>query len=522
MRGKRIHWYDVLLAVSASNLCFFRVWMDLLGHNWNSSFFLKTPSPPVQYAATVANVLLVGVLFYFAIRGLRALAAKGWHKTVAALVALGALLPLNALRSVLSIKFTFLRSHLMHLVGVGPALLLAGAVGAALAAAMYLMRRRLLTYGAFALAIASPLVVFVFAQAAWRVLRYDPEPFRDGPLAARLPPAGADQPRVVWVIFDELDYRLAFVDRPAGVDLPEFDRLRKAALFATQATSPAIDTVPSTPSLLSGRAFAGFETRGSRELYLVEAGTARPELMDGGTTVFSTVRRMGLNAGIAGFYVPYCRLLSDVLADCDWKELGVPVNALGDTLAQIEGNEVRSLFETSFFSPFGQSLLVKRQAWVVQSLLASAVRMASDPDLGLIYIHFPVPHAPHAYDRVRNDFTKSNAPFSGYADSLALADRMLGELRTGMMKAGLWDRTAVLVSSDHPYRNSRMVDGKSDERVPFLLKLPHQEQGYEYTTPLPTVESRRLVESILRSESPRLQDLLAQLQESRRATSLAK
>ena len=40
-----------------------------------------------------------------------------------------------------------------------------------------------------------------------------------------------------------------------------------------------------------------------------------------------------------------------------------------------------------------------------------------------------------------------------------------------MKSAGLWESTTVLISADHPYRESEALDGKSDPRVPFLLKL---------------------------------------------------
>ena len=49
-------------------------------------------------------------------------------------------------------------------------------------------------------------------------------------LRALAPPLRGDtsQPRVVWLIFDELDERVAFAARPANLSLPEFDRLRAA------------------------------------------------------------------------------------------------------------------------------------------------------------------------------------------------------------------------------------------------------------------------------------------------------
>jgi len=62
-----------------------------------------------------------------------------------------------------------------------------------------------------------------------------------------------NQPRVVWIIFDETDYRLAFEKRPANVPLPEFDRLRHESLAAEHAYPPGDSTIISMPALITGR-----------------------------------------------------------------------------------------------------------------------------------------------------------------------------------------------------------------------------------------------------------------------------
>ena len=51
-------------------------------------------------------------------------------------------------------------------------------------------------------------------------------------------PVHEGQPRVVWIIFDEADYRMIFEQRPASLEMPEFDRLREESLSANNAISP--------------------------------------------------------------------------------------------------------------------------------------------------------------------------------------------------------------------------------------------------------------------------------------------
>ena len=135
---------------------------------------------------------------------------------------------------------------------------------------------------------------------------------------------------------------------------------------------------------------------------------------------------------------------------------------------------------------------------MIQAMREEAQRYAADPSLQLVFLHLPTPHPPHFYDRHSRTFTGRNPGAAGsYPDSLALADLILGEIRESMTRASLWDKTTVLVSSDHPNRASKDFDGKSDPRVPFLLKLAGQTSGVPYAAPINTIGTKPLLEAIL-------------------------
>ena len=89
------------------------------------------------------------------------------------------------------------------------------------------------------------------------------------------------------------------------------------------------------------------------------------------------------------------------------------------------------------------------------------------------------------------------APIRDVLMHLALADIYLGDFRDSMTRAGLWDKTTVLVTSDHPNRLSMEIDGKQDPRVPFLLKMAGQSGGVDYDTVLRTIVTKPLIEAIL-------------------------
>ena len=471
--------------------------MGLLPYSEPDRFYANSLPSRTHDAAALTNLVLLAVVFFLLIRALRKLLAAGKTKAAAGLFLIPALVVLNGLRMLAAEGLPILRSQLMQVAGERTAFWLAAAALILMAERIYAWRNRLLRIAALMALLLSPFVLFSVGQTVVRII-YPPAPLPAyPPPATRLPPVAQGHIRVVWVIFDELDYRLAFVDRPGSVAMTEFDRLRGESLFATHASSPATDTLPSIPSLLSGRLFARYQPAGPDDLLLFEPGSPAPERWSGPTTIFASARRKGLNTGVIGFYIPYCRVLNDVLTGCSWYETSTRANASGFQFVTVVGNQLRSLAETSFFSLFGQSLFVKRRVRYLGELHENACKMASDPDFGLVFLHYPVPHAPHPYDRITKSFTKANTMFAGYPDSLALADRLLGQLREAITRAGLWDSTLLLVSSDHPYRNSRQIDGKSDPRVPFLVKLPGQRTSVEYSPPMHTLVSRGLLEAAL-------------------------
>jgi arylsulfatase A-like enzyme len=144
-------------------------------------------------------------------------------------------------------------------------------------------------------------------------------------------------------------------------------------------------------------------------------------------------------------------------------------------------------------------------------VLEGAKRAAINPDLGLILVHWPLPHPPGIYSRNENEFELRRE--SSYLDNLELADRALGELRDEMENEGMWDNTVALVTSDHMWRTDMWrqtymwtrEDEESrpnmpDHRVPFLLKLAGQKQGIEYDAEFNTILTHDMLLALLKGE----------------------
>jgi arylsulfatase A-like enzyme len=137
-----------------------------------------------------------------------------------------------------------------------------------------------------------------------------------------------------------------------------------------------------------------------------------------------------------------------------------------------------------------------------------AYRDAVDPEIGLLFVHFPTPHLLAIYDRQRRDFTLSGK--TTYFDNLALVDRTVGELRRELQRAGLWESTNLLITSDHGLRYAlwhggynwtpqfdRLLANGSSPTVPFIVKLAGKTQGVVYDKPFSNVVTGDLILAIL-------------------------
>ncbi len=509
-------WRDLAIGLSLANLCYLRVWNETLTYTRANSFWMKHSPTPSEFAATIVNVVVLGAIIGLGIT----LGHKGRPRVKVVgrwIFLLLLVVPMNAVRQVLaasSSRFGYLHSPLFEIIGTKGVFWLVITLAVVGLLMIALWSCQLVRIALVVLMLLSPLAALNVAHALWAIAKYDPSPFDDKPLAATLP-SPPSSTRAVWIVFDEMDERLTFVDRNPNLQLPELDRLRHESFFATTAYPPGPETQISMPGYVLGHLVASYKPVGPDQSEITFYGDNTPVTWDSQPNVFSRALELGFNTALVGYYQPYCRLLNRSLTKCDWWPNAMQYNSMGDTFRQFLLGETRSLFETNLFSPFGQSLSTKFHVHVYQSITNEASEVVGDRSIGFALLHIPVPHPPHAYDRSTGRFTLKNSPIAGYVDSLALADLTLGKLRRRMELAGTWENTVILVTSDHHYREDRLIDGKTDLRVPFILKLPGKNVGTQYDTPFNTTLSGDLLLAILNGQVSTPEEIRRWLNEER-------
>ncbi len=353
--------------------------------------------------------------------------------------------------------------------------------------------------------------------------------------SAPMLPSNPSGRRVIWVLFDELDQKLAFdLKRPAG-RLPELERLRAESFVANKVEQTAAWTTLAIPSMLSGTAYTRAELIGASSLRVFAGGGSKGDDWHDQSNVFKRARAAGFNSALVGWHHPYCRVLGDSLVRCVEVPSGHPTAAmLRETSAADSGvlQSVPFLFRLQFGnllemagSNNPESSEASRDEYVQMSQQKQYFRIrdltyanAVDSNIGLFFAHFPLPHPFAIYNAKRGDFTLNKN--LTYADNLALVDRTVGELRKALEQAGMWDSTTLLITADHglrpdlwrgrqgwtPELEELTADGQSP-LVPFILKLPKENRGLVYDQPFSNVVSGDLILAILAGEIGKAADV---------------
>jgi len=486
---------DVLMAFSLANLCYLQVWFDL----FDSVGYVRAYAPgPRQYLAAILNVTILGLI----ILGFRRWSAESRHLAVRVLEWFG-------LACALSVPLNFSRRQTVELgfrhlhQDFGFALILALCLLGGLA--LWRWACTLRTVSGWTLLVLAPLVAINFGVAVWRMAANEPPGFATKAPLATLPVPDGPSPRLVWMVFDELDYARVFANRPGSVHLPEFDRLRAQSVFATQAFPPSRQTGYSLPALICGRLVRQAKQVAPNELMLDYEGSQQSVPWSQEPNIFSRLHALGLNSALVGWWHPYCRVIGNSLSSCSATTGRDPQDGFLQVLTRQAWRAVGTLPAADHFLAY--PVQKQRQAIYLEAL-HEARKKVRDRTYSLVFIHWDVPHPPGIYDRQAGRF----AATGNYLDNLELADRTIGDIRRELEEQGTWDSTTLVITSDHWWRSdfrnqmpawtgeeARFYGSENDRRVPFLLKLAGQKEGRVLDESFNTVLIHDLTLEILNS-----------------------
>ncbi len=313
----------------------------------------------------------------------------------------------------------------------------------------------------------------VFAMVVtWQLVRA--AMWRPGPQAYAAPIAAppASQPRLVWILFDELAYKEVFESRDPSLELPNFDHLRSESTLYTDMTPIAYWTTQVVPSLLLGRVVRTVTYTADHRYLVRTIDSPHWETFDVKASLFGMAKEHGVTTAIAGWCITYCPVFAGTATQCYWSN---------DDAQDRGPTALNASFAENVWFPLrilAEQFTVQAKAWndtadwrsqghiaSVKDMSEHALETLATSQADLIYVHLPVPHPPEFWNR----HTRTFAPGGSYLDSLDYSDRLLGQILDVLQAQPRWAATTLIVQGDHSWRTQlwRPVPGWSaeDERV---------------------------------------------------------
>ena len=506
---EQLGYKEFLASLSLANLCFLNVWIEL--GSTEHDYYRKLPPSANMIKATAALVVLVGITMWGFIAAARRTHVV-WTKVLAYVpICFALVLALNVCKT----SITTPAGQLPEFSNWIAVAILFGL--ACLTFWLAWQKERWLTRTLTAgLLILFPLFPILVGQSIWIHFNRSAR----GSFADRTsqPSQASRRTRLVWMIFDEWDYRLTFRARPKGLVLPAIDRLSRESFNATHAVGGGYGTANAMPSMLVGRRVVDSQTSGPAELLLRFEGAGDFVGWSSQPSLFSKIRDAGWTTSVVGWYHPYCRVLGTQLDYCGWQP-GASIYdrdeyARNPTFLEA-GNAIldRQVSKIPLVNRFDivRRDLNKRH---LQSLEYTQIRNAAFATLGttdFVMVHWPVPHPYGIYDRSRGALRSDTR--QTYLDNLALVDKIISDFRSLLEERKQWDNTTLVLTSDHSLRvhewnqprlwsaeEAAATGNTRSAHVPFLIKLSGQTRPVTYEKPFSILLTHDLLVAMTRGE----------------------
>ena len=345
--------------------------------------------------------------------------------------------------------------------------------------------------------------------------------------------------RVIWLLFDELSYKLIFEHPPYGHEFSNFSKFHSQSTSFTDIVPVGFYTERIIPSLLADHEVDNVRSTSIGRLQEQDSGRAAWVNFDPNQTLLALAQAKGWSPGVAGWYFPYCRYFEENLTTCTWNP-GVFGGIL--PLEQIGASEQKSIWAnslviprwylTELFSPRRdreldvQSAMREADVQDYQRVTSAAEKLIDDGQVRFLFIHLPVPHPPGIFNRK----THQLCACGNYLDNLWLADDTLGMLQNEIDKTPWAGETTVIVSSDHSWRTpmwraspdwtaeeEQFAQGGFDRRPVFMVHFPGQKSGEEIAMPTPELMEHDIVEAMLRQQIASAEEMDAMIRDGGRS-----
>ena len=317
--------------------------------------------------------------------------------------------------------------------------------------------------------------------------------------------------KIIVLVFDELDYYHVFENPSPNLNIKNFKKFESISIVFKNTYSPSNSTLLSIPSIIDGYPYSSALPKDGSTLELTTKSKQVQKWGDS-ENIFDDAINAGYKVSIAGWTHPYCRALQGRYDEC---------KSYSDEYLNSDGN----IFKTTLymlghtFSPSNDCFTgggiyshkyFHRKA--LEDISNDSKNMINKNYNQLIYLHIPVPHGPFIGKTIINlDNCLNNS--NKYFGNVELANDYLGEIiGTLDNNEDSWNKSTIIITADHWWRSSEAYSGKTDQRVPLLIKLRNQKKSLTTSLKYNNINIRSILRKIYSNNEMEPQELLYNIQ----------
>ncbi len=366
------------------------------------------------------------------------------------------------------------------------------------------------------MALSVMLVLAVILPLSYPIYREDLKPLTEA-IERRPQTEGLSAPNVYIFLFDKFSYDRMFSHGQLRSDLPNFKNLLETSTCYHNAYSPGTISELSIPRFLyqCDKDFMELDNKNLKRI-------VRHRMEVDGRSIFSDSGKSWFTV-VVGYYIDYAKLMGHQV-DCaitvfsevdpvarNWRSYPAEVTALLKT--KLEWLRFFGIeWEQSVLTMSHVASFIKSQTEIPQ-LAVRIIKEVNWPTFA--FIHMGLPHAPFVWDAegmkkhvLVSDIWQDTE--QNYMGNVRYADVIMGELISALKSSAKFDRSLIIVLSDHSWYDDPKQPGYDPvlekagpfeinkyKHVPLIIKLPFQHEAKDVLKRINTAQLYPIIHDTL-------------------------
>tara|TARA_Y100001980_G_C14554600_1_gene341553 strand:+ start:783 stop:2402 length:1620 start_codon:yes stop_codon:yes gene_type:complete len=270
--------------------------------------------------------------------------------------------------------------------------------------------------------------------------------------------------------------------------LPNFDNFLKESTYFTNAYSPGSHTVTSVNSIFYGKLITEIDRTDLLELKYKTRNNKNWLSSSSSNSIFSDASERGFKTNIiAAANMSYSKWFGQYINSGYFFLIAPPINSFKSFILY-PYIAIYNYLIPKFIKHRLKPRKVIRMEGIMKAIKPTLFNISQGYS-DFLFVHFPIPHHDFVYDRDGNYDLKYSSLENDFTKQLYFSDTVFGELIEWLNEYNIYDKSTIMVISDHGWshdpihyqknNNKTFFETSFDDetflvKVPMILKLPNQ------------------------------------------------